>query len=260
MTEPLVLITQHEHICHIQLNRAEKHNAANKQMLAELAQAFTAADVNSVVRVVVVSAVGPHFTAGLDIPDVLSDAQTSGISLIPDGSIDPWAMSTPRISKPVVVAVSGTCFTLGVELILATDIAIADETAVFGQLEVTRGILPFGGATTRFAERCGWGNAMRYMLAGETFDSAEALRIGLIQERVAKGTHIDRAFALARKISQQAPLAVKAILRNAEVGRESKSEAHTQLQAELTALLATEDFAAGVEAFKTRSLPHFEGK
>lgn len=260
MTEPLILVSQFGHICHIQLNRPEKLNAANRQMLSELSQSFTGAEKNPEVRAIVVSASGKHFTAGLDIADVLGTADSEGINLIPSGKIDPWAMSTPRISKPVIVAVSGTCFTLGVELILATDIAIADETAIFGQLEVTRGILPFGGATSRFPERCGWGNAMKYMLTGEIFDSAEALRIGLIQERVATGTHIDRALAIARKIAEQAPLAVQAVIRNASAAREDEATAKKALQKELSALLATEDFSAGVEAFSTRSKPTFLGK
>jgi enoyl-CoA hydratase/carnithine racemase len=161
MSSQNVLTYLENHIFHIQLNRAEKLNAANTEMLTLLAEAFTTAEENSDVRVVVVSAVGPHFTAGLDIGDVLGSAQDSGIHLIPKGSIDPWAMSTPRITKPVIVAANGTCFTLGVELILATDIAICDETAVFGQLEVTRGIIPFGGGAYGTAK--GFGKA----LAGE---------------------------------------------------------------------------------------------
>ena len=260
MSEPLVLVTSRDHIFHIQLNRADKYNAASREMLSLLAEAFTEADNNADVRVVVVSAVGPHFTAGLDIQDVLGSAQSDGISLIPENVVDPWAMSTPRIRKPVVVAVSGTCFTLGVELILATDIAVADNTSVFGQLEVTRGILPFGGATTRFTLRCGWGNAMKYMLTGDTFDAAEALRIGLVQEVVPEGNHVERALEIARKIASQAPLAVEAVIRNADLARSDVAQATKALPAELAELLATEDFAAGVEAFTTRSTPDFKGK
>jgi enoyl-CoA hydratase/carnithine racemase len=134
MTEPRVLVSIDNNICHIQLNRADKLNAANRQLLSEFSEAFTKADKDSDVRVVVVSSVGPHFTAGLDIGDVLGSAQGEGLNLSPEGNIAPWAMATPRISKPGIVAANGTCFTLGVELILATDIAICDETAVFGQL------------------------------------------------------------------------------------------------------------------------------
>ena len=260
MTEPRVLVSVENNICHIQLNRADKLNAADRQLLNEFSAAFTEADQNPLVRVVVVSAVGTHFTAGLDIGDVLGSAQGEGLSLIPEGNIDPWAMATPRISKPVIVAANGTCFTLGVELILATDIAICDETTVFGQIEVTRGIIPFGGATSRFPARCGWGNAMKYMLTGDTFNADEALRIGLVQEVVPAGTQVERALKLAAQVAAQAPLAISALISNSTLAIENRSQAHQQLPGELARLLHTEDFAAGVAAFSTRSAPTFQGK
>jgi enoyl-CoA hydratase len=260
MEQPFIITTTQGFVCHIELNRPDKLNAANRQLLAEFSNAFTEADENPDVRVVVVSAVGPHFTAGLDIGDVLGSAQGEGLSLIPEGNIDPWAMATPRISKPVIVAANGTCFTLGVELILATDIAICDETTVFGQLEVTRGIIPFGGATTRFPARCGWGNAMKYMLTGDTLNADEALRIGLVQEVVPAGTQVERALKLAAQVAAQAPLAISALIANSTLAIENRSQAHQKLPGELARLLHTEDFAAGVAAFSTRSAPTFQGK
>ena len=111
-----------------------------------------------------------------------------------------------------MLAVQGTCLTLGVELALASDIVVAADSTRFGQIEVRRGILPFGGATTRFAARVGWGDAMRWMLTGDTFDAAEALRIGLVQEVVPHGEQYERGLALAQTIAAQAPLAVQATL------------------------------------------------
>lgn len=261
MSEPLVLVSTTGHIRHLQLNRTEKINAANRQMLSELSLAYADADRDDNVRVVVVSAAGDHFTAGLDLGDVLGRATESGLALTPEGGIDPWGITTPPISKPVVVAVQGTCLTLGVELILASELAVADETTVFGQLEVTRGIMPFGGATTRFPQRVGWANASRYLLTGETFTAQEALRIGLINEVVARGSQVDRAMELAALIAEQAPLSVQATLRNARVARTSvEKEALSQLPLELAALLSSQDFQAGIAAFSTRSKPEFTGK
>ena len=261
MAEPLILVNTADHICHVQFNRADKMNAANRQLIAELAQAFTDADGDSAVRVVVVSAVGPHFTAGLDLGDVLGTVAEQGINLIPAGLIDPWGVATPPISKPVVMAVSGTCLTLGVELILATDVAVADSTARFGQLEVSRGILPFGGATTRMPARLGWGNAMQYLLTGDMFDAAREHHIGLIQEITVPGGHTERAMEIARVIAAQAPLAVRATLKNARLAAlAGEAAALAQLPAELGALLASDDFAAGVAAFADRSQPRFTGQ
>ena len=261
MAEPLVFVSTIGHIRHLQLNRAEKMNAANRQMLSELSLAYAEADRDDNVRVLVVSAVGDHFTAGLDLGDVLGTASKSGLELTPEGGIDPWGITTAPISKPVIVAVQGTCLTLGVELILASEMAVADDTTIFGQLEVTRGIMPFGGATTRFAQRVGWANAFRYLLTGETFSAAEALRIGLINEVVPAGTQVERALELAALIAQQAPLAVQATLRNARIARAAvEKEAFSQLPKELATLLSSQDFQAGVAAFATRSKPEFTGK
>ncbi len=157
--------------------------------------------------------------------------------------------------------VQGTCLTLGVELILASELSVADETTVFGQLEVTRGIMPFGGATTRFPARVGWANASRYLLSGETFNAEEALRIGLINEVVPRGTQVHRAMELALLIADQAPLAVQATLRNARMARAAiEKEALGSLPQELAGLLASKDFKEGVDSFATRSKPEFTGK
>jgi enoyl-CoA hydratase len=264
MSEKLVTTTLTEHILHITLNRPEKLNAANRQLLAELSDAFGLIDSDPEVRVAVVSAVGPHFTAGLDLGDIFGGApaadSSNGLKIIPEGAIDPWGVQTAPVAKPVIVAVSGICLTLGVELILAADIAVADETTTFGQIEVSRGILPFGGATTRFPARVGWGNAMRWLLTGDTFDAAEAHRIGLIQELVPAGEHLERALKIARSIAAQAPLAVQATLANARLAaRATEAASLGQLDDTLAGLAQTRDFAAGMEAFVTRTTPSFEG-
>ncbi len=260
MSEPLVTTALSNHVLHITLNRPAKLNAANRQLLAELSQAFSLIDSTPDVRVAVVSAVGPHFTAGLDLGDIFTGEATDSISIIPEGATDPWGIHSPSVRKPVIVAVSGICYTLGVELILAADIAVADTTTTFGQIEVSRGILPFGGATTRFPARVGWGNAMRWLLTGDTFDAVEAHRIGLIQELAAEGTHVARALTIAASIAAQAPLAVQATLANARLAaRASEAPAIAQLDGALAELTKTNDFAAGMAAFASRSTPKFDG-
>jgi enoyl-CoA hydratase len=170
-------------------------------------------------------------------------------------------MSGPVRSKPVVIAVQGTCLTLGIELILAGDVAVADETASFAQLEVSRGILPFGGATLRFPRLAGWGNAMRWILTGDRFDAAEALRLGLVQEVVAAGEQLTRAREIAHRIAAQAPLAVQATLASARLAiTEGDAAAAARLGPELARLAASEDAAIGMEAFLTRTEARFVGR
>ena len=112
--------------------------------------------------------------------------------------------------KPVVLAVNGIAYTLSIELALAADIVVAADDVRFRQLEIGRGIVPFGGATFRAPAQLGWGNAMRFLLTADEFGAAEALRIGLVQEVVPAGSHLQRARELAQLIARQAPLGVRA--------------------------------------------------
>jgi enoyl-CoA hydratase len=260
VAESAILIERVGSVLHIQLNRPEKRNAATVEMLKELATAFGELERDPQLRVGVVSAVGDHFTGGLDLADVGQHLGAQGLQYVPEDGIDPWGVQTRPVSKPVVVAVNGTCFTLGIELILAADIAVAAQDTSFAQLEVSRGILPFGGATLRFADRCGWGNAMRWMLTGERFDAAEAHRIGLVQEVVPAGSHVERALDIATAIAKQAPLAVQATLASARLARASGHDAAAaELQPELMRLLATKDADRGMQAFLSRTDAEFEG-
>lgn len=256
-----VTLEQREHVLLIGLNRAEKRNAADFQLLTELALAYGELDRDPELRAGLVFAHGDHFTAGLDLADVAPRIHPTGLNIVPDGGINPWQVSETKLTKPVVIAVQGTCLTLGIELILASDIAIAAQSSVFGQIEVSRGILPFGGATIRFPRAVGWGNAMRWILTGDQFDAAEALRIGLVQEVVPDGTQFDRALELATRIAAQAPLAVQATLANARVALEQgDSAAEARLQGELVRLVGSEDAALGVKAFLTRTVAKFVGR
>ncbi len=86
-----------------------------------------------------------------------------------DEEINPWGTVGRKLSKPLIVVVQGYCYTAGIELFLNADITIASENTQFAQMEVQRGILPFGGATARFTQAAGWAKAMRYLLTGVFF-------------------------------------------------------------------------------------------
>lgn len=261
MSEPKILTERRGHVLLIGLNRPDKRNAADFDLLSQLARAYGELERDPELRVGLVHAVGEHFTAGLDLADLGPRIGADGLSFVDDDGIDPWQVSGTRLTKPVVVAVQGTCLTLGIELILASDIAVAARGTRFGQIEVTRGILPFGGATLRFPRAVGWGNAMRYILTGDLFDAAEAHRIGLVQEVVEDGAQFDRALELAERIAAQAPLAVQAALANAKRAvREGDAAAEAELQPALVRLVGSEDARIGMEAFLTRTEAQFIGR
>lgn len=260
MAEPRITIGRDGHVMLIGLSRADKRNAADLQLLQELALAYGQLDRDPDLRCGLVYAHGDHFTAGLDLADVGPRLTGNGLDLVPEEGIHPWQVAGESLTKPVVIAVQGICLTLGIELVLASDVAIAAESTTFAQLEVARGILPFGGATIRFPRAVGWGNAMRWILTGDTFDAAEALRIGLVQEVVPTGTQFARALEIAKRIAAQAPLAVQAALANAKLAvRAGDAAAEAQLQPELVRLVATEDATIGMNAFLSRTTAQFLG-
>ena len=132
-------------------------------------------------RAAVLFAHGAHFSAGLDLAEVGPAVAGHGPQVLYGSHrFDPFGAWRDPVPKPVVMAVNGIAFTLSIELALAADIVIAAEDVRFRQLEIGRGIAPFGGATFRAPAQLGWGNAMRFLLTAEEFGAAEALRIGLV--------------------------------------------------------------------------------
>ena len=247
------------HVRLIGLNRPEKRNAFTFDMLGELSQAYTDLADAPHIRCGVLHAQGAMFTAGLDLADV-APRIAAGDSITAGARIDPWGLYAERCPKPMVVAVHGKCLTLGIELALAGDIVIADETATFAQIEVARGIFPFGGATIRMAQAGGYQNAMRWLLTGDEFDAEQARALGLVQEIVAPGQALDRAVALAERISAQAPLGVAATLRSARLAQVDPAAAAARIYDDVRALMSTKDAQTAVTAFIARETPVFEGR
>jgi enoyl-CoA hydratase len=255
-----VVVEQQAQVLTIGIDRPDKANAFDAEVIAGLAFAYARLEADPALRVGLVYSRAAHFTAGLDLAALAPALETGGQGLLPDGGLDPWRLFGEATTKPIVVAVHGRCYTAGLELVLASDLCVAADDSVFGQLEVSRGILAFGGATLRFPQRAGWGNAMRYLLTGDTFDAAEALRIGLVQEVVPRGEEFDRALAIAERIAAQAPLAVRATLAEARSSSATAAkEASERLRVAITELLGTADAREGIAALIERREPSFQG-
>lgn len=245
------------HILLIGLNRPDKRNAMNEAMLQELAAAYRQLHDDAELRVGVVYAHGDHFSAGLDLADIAPKLAAGSLDTVA-GGLDPWGVQTEQTAKPVVLALQGYAYTLAIELALASDVVVAAESTQFAQLEVARGIMPFGGATLRFS-RLGWGNAMQHILTGDTFDAREAHRIGLVQQVAADGEQIATAIEVAAQIARNAPLAVQASLASARAALTDYEGARAQLAPTAAGLAATKDAARAAESYLRGEPIPFEG-
>lgn len=247
------------HVFLIGLDRVAKRNAFDLDLLNALSLAYGEFEADSEARVAVVFAHGEHFTAGLDLVNA-SVALADGWQ-VPPGGCDPWAVfAGPRVSKPVIVAAQGYCLTIGIELMLAADINLCASNTRFAQMEVQRGIFPFGGATLRLHQVAGWGNAMRWLLTGDEFDARDALHLGLVQEVMASEDLLPRAIELAERIARQAPLGVQATLMSARQARyEGETAAAQALPLLVKKLMASEDVKEGVRSMVERRPGVFKG-
>lgn len=247
----------------IGINRPAKYNGFTPRMFRELGEAYTLLDDDDALRVGVLHAFGTHLTAGLDLPTIAPLMQR-GEKAVPLGLVEPTDVGTPgmrRRQKPMVAAVKGITFTLGIELMLAADIVVAADDCRFSQLEVKRGVMATGGATLRMAERAGLGNAMLHLLTGDEFGSTEALRLNFVQRVVPAGQELEEALRIAGGIAEQAPLAVVATRLNAlkavEQGPMAAAAEFVETQRRLA---STEDAAEGVRSFVEKRLARFRGR
>ena len=246
------------HILLIGFNRPQKYNGYTPTMARELVAAFNRLEEDDELRCGVVFGHGDHFTAGLDLPKWTGRMESGGGG-DPD-AVDPMALGR-ACRKPIITACHGITFTLGIELALAGDIVIAADNCRFSQLEPKRAIHATGGATIRFVDRGGWGNAMYHLLTADEFDAAEAYRVGIVQEIVPAGTQLDRAIEIAEQIAELAPLAVQETKASARrYVLEGFDAAVAEFAPTQQRLLETEDAKEGVQSFIERRTAVFKGR
>ncbi|MEV0297833.1 crotonase/enoyl-CoA hydratase family protein [Nocardia sp. NPDC050710] len=242
------------------MNRPSKRNAFNMDLLHALGNAYYVLETDDQLRCGVLYGHGANFTGGLDLADVLPQITDSSVDWAED-ELNPVSTTGPARTTPVVAAVHGWSMTIGIELLLAADIRIAAADSQFAQMEVQRGIFPLGGATFRLPREAGWGNAMRWLLTGDPFDANEALRLGLVQEIVEPGRQLDRAVELAERISEQAPLGIKATMASARLGvTEGEVVEGDAIRDVLRRLVKSEDAQKGMLSFLERRPARFTGR
>lgn len=256
-----ISVERRGHLLLIGLNRPDKLNAIDPEMLTQLSNAYTLLDRDKDLRCGVLHAEGRYFTSGLDLAKVVQYLPKEILKpMIPRGGVNPLATFGRACRKPVVSAVEGPCYTVGIELVLAGQITVASENARFVQSEIARGIFPFGGGTVRWPLATGTQNAYLHLLTADELDAAEAYRIGLVQKLVAPGEALAEAIAIAETIAQRAPLGVQATLASVRHMQSNGAQsAFSRLKTTFLRLLLSRDAKRGVEAFKARQQAVFQG-
>ncbi len=251
---------QDDHIFTITVDRAAKMNGFTPEMFDALSDALTQLDTDAQLWAGVLSFAGPHTTAGLDLPRFAAAFASGDSDARTDERVDAFALKR-RCSKPLVMAVQGITFTIGIEMLLAADIVVAADDCRFCQMEPKRGLAVFGGAHVRYVERAGWGNAMYHLLRADEFGAARALQLGFVQEVVPAGQQVDRAQAIAAEICALAPLAVQEIKRGALTYlAHGEQAAFAEIPKMRSRTVESKDFAEGLASFREKRTPHFEGR
>ena len=243
----------------IGLDLAQAQDRLTPPAIIGLGKAYHQLEQDDGLRVAVLYSIGVNFCAGLDVA-AFAAAQAAGILPPKDADfINPLGLRPPIRTKPVVVAVRGRAMSVGDELVLAADIRVAAQDAVFGQLEVTRGVFPAGGATIRLTREAGWGNAMFHMLTGEEWNANEAYRLGLVQAVTPPGKQLDRAIEIANKVATAAPLGVRATLASAHQAISSEDAALQALGPVFAKLIQSDDAKESARALQEHRAPVFRG-
>ena len=241
-------------IATITMNRPEKLNAMNREMLEGLWEAFTNLRDDPEVWLGIVTGTGRAFSVGHDLEEMGGGGKTSA------GSTDELYFMVQHIWKPIIAAVNGYCLAQGAGIALGADIRVAAETAQFGWPQTKRGISSISGPVI-LGHRVPLGQALELLLTGDFLPAAEALSLGLVNYVVPEGEVQPKVEALAGKILQNAPLAVRA-MKEATV-RGLHLSLHDRLNVATTIFErvgATADAQEGLAAFQEKRLPQWQGR
>jgi len=255
-----VVVERRGAVLMVGLDLAQAQDRLTPPAIIGLGKAYHQLEQDDGLRVAVLHSIGLNFCAGLDVA-AFAAAQAAGILPPKDPDfINPLGLRPPIRTKPVVVAVQGRAMSVGDELVLAADIRVAAQDAVFGQLEVTRGVFPAGGATIRLTREAGSGNAMFHMLTGEEWNANEAYRLGLVQAVTPPGKQLDRAIEIANKVAAAAPLGVHATLVSAHQAISSEDAALQALGPVFAKLIQSDDAKESARALQEHRAPVFRGQ
>jgi enoyl-CoA hydratase len=265
VTEEHLLVELDEHVLTLRMNRPEAKNAFSPNMLGRMAEAWERADTDDDIRCVILTGSDEVFCAGADLKAMMSNPPPDdeyAQRFARDADLAWRALLRHyRLTKPLIAAVEGPAIAGGTEILQATDIRVAAESATFGVAEVRRGLFPLGGSTVRLRRQIPYTVAAELLLTGKTISAAEALDIGLVGSVVPDGTAYARAREIASAICANGPLAVRAVLRSLRETEGLPEEEALKVELEIgMPVFATEDAQEGPRAFAAKRPPNFVGR
>ena len=257
-----VLAEQRGHVLLVTINRPEARNAVNTSVTLGIGEALDYADEHPDVWVVIITGAGDRsFCAGQDLMEA-----AAGVYL-DDPRTARWGFAgfvRHAISKPVIAAVNGFALGGGTEIVLASDLAVAVDTASFGLPEVKRGIIAGAGGAFRLGRQIPHKIALEAILTGEPIPAAKALELGLVNRVAPDGRLLETAFELAERIMANAPVAVQAsrrIARGISAGAIAAEDADWgRTHAEGKTVIASADAHEGMRAFAEKRAPQWQGR
>jgi enoyl-CoA hydratase len=260
--EPHCLVEQEGHTLVVTMNRPEARNALSGEMMDGMREAWDRVNADDSVRAAILTGAGGAFCAGADLKAMTS--AHPGDSFEGGG----WDLSVIkpllkgfRLTKPLIAAVEGPAIAGGTEILQATDIRVAGESARFGVSEPRWGLYPLGGSAVRLPRQIPYTVAADLLLTGRHVTAEEALRIGLVGHVVPDGTALDTAREIADRIAANGPLAVQAILRSIRETEGMHEEEAFRLDAKIGApVFSSQDAKEGPRAFAERRTPAFTGR
>jgi enoyl-CoA hydratase/carnithine racemase len=264
--EPLVLVEAEGPVLVVTLNRPEKRNATNAEVLCRLYDAWVRLDGDPSLRVGVLTGKGSTFCAGMDLAEIgrLREGVADNEWIVrlreePQVIFGAW-LKTFRPSKPIILAAEGFARAGGTEILQGTDIRVAGESAVFGVTEVQRGLFPMAGSAVRLRRQIGYAVAAEMLLTGDDISAQRAHQLGLVNQVVPDGEALAHARTIADRIAANGPLAVSAILRTLrETDSLPEGEAFA-IEGRLgMEVMSSNDAAEGPRAFLEKRPPRFTG-
>lgn len=260
--QPHCLVEQRGGVLVVTMNRPSAKNALSGEMIKIMIEAWDRVDDDPSIRACVLTGAGGAFCAGADLKSMSNNHPGDQHA---QGAFNPakieGLLKGRRLTKPLIAAVEGPAIAGGTEILQATDIRVAGESARFGVSEPRWGLFPLGGSAVRLTRQIPYTVAADLLLTGRHIKAPEAKELGLIGHVVPDGTALDKALELGEMIAANGPLAVQAILRTIRETEAIPEEEAFAIEAQHgIGVFMSEDAKEGPKAFAEKRKPDFQGK